>query len=150
MGIRSLREQQDRGLQLWFVRTAAAVFTLFGIGALALAGFGVYGVRAYLVSQQSRELSIRLALGASPSRLSWALLREGLAVAAVGLLAGLSIAVLFARGVAAAGLLTGVEALDPVAFGLAALVLTFTAGAASYLPAWRMTRATMRAGLRYE
>jgi ABC-type antimicrobial peptide transport system permease subunit len=91
-----------------------------------------------VVSRRTREIGIRMALGANSSDVLWLVLRESFALTAVGLSLGL----LIAWGVAKAlsGMLYEVSALDPVVFGVAPLVLAAAATAASYLPARRATR----------
>ena len=106
-----------------------------GLAALALAMMGVYGVMAYVVSLRTREMGIRIALGARPGVLAGMVVREGLGLAAVGLCAGLALAV--AIGAVARSVLVGVGPLDPVSLATGAGLLTLAAAAASYLPARR-------------
>ncbi|HVU24030.1 MAG TPA: ADOP family duplicated permease [Opitutus sp.] len=138
----------NSSVQLWTVRAGAAMFGVFGGLALVLAVVGLYGVKAYSVSRRTREIGIRMALGAEPGAVQRLILREGatmtLAGIALGLLLGLGV------GQACAGLLYRVDALDPYAFTLAPLVLAAAALAACWLPARRATKIEPIRALRAE
>ena len=144
----TLRQQRDRNLMLWAVTSGARLFSVFGGVALMLAIIGVYGVKSYVVSRRTREIGIRMALGATPSDVLWLVLREGLALT----LAGVGVGLLLAWGVARtlSGILYEVSALDPLVFAVAPLVLAASAMAASYLPARRATRVLPLTALRSE
>ena len=119
-------------------RSPAFLSLAFGAVALLLSAVGLYGVLAYLVTQRSREIAIRLAIGSSPGGVFRLVFREGAALIGAGLLAG-------ALGVAALrqnidGLLFGVHPLDPVVIGTAVTLLVLVALAACTLPALRGTR----------
>jgi putative ABC transport system permease protein len=146
--LRTLAQQRDNSILLWAVNTGARLFSVFGVVALLLAVIGVYGVKSYVVSRRTREIGIRMALGATPSNVLWLVLREGLTLT----LAGLAFGLLIAWGVAKAlsGMLYEVSALDPVVFTLAPLLLTGSAIAASYFPARRATRVLPLTALRSE
>jgi putative ABC transport system permease protein len=110
---------------------------LGAIGA-ALAGIGIYGVIAYLVSQRTREIGVRIALGARPTSIIQLVVRQGLGAVATGVaLGGLGV---FAQGRALESLLFGVSGRDPLTFGAVAIVLLVFAIAASALPARRASR----------
>src|SRR6185503_13116869 len=119
---------------------ARTSFTLVLLGiagamALALGIIGIYGVIAYVVSQRTREIGIRLALGERPERLQRRFLLHGLALSGVGAVVGLVGAMGLGRSMSS--LLFGIGSLDPMAY-IAALGLTLSAAAlASYLPARR-------------
>ena len=146
--LRTLRQQRDDNLVLWAVNTGARLFSVFGGVALLLAIIGVYGVKSYVVSRRTREIGIRMALGATPSNVLWLVLREGLTLT----LSGIGVGLLLAWGVARAlsGMLYEVSALDPVVFVVAPAVLSASAIAASYLPARRATRVLPLTALRSE
>jgi predicted permease len=146
--LRTLTEQRDSNLMLWGVTTGARLFSVFGSVALLLAIIGVYGVKSYVVSRRTREIGIRMALGATPSDVLWLVLREGLALT----LTGIGVGLLVAWGVARAlsGLLYEVSALDPLVFVAAPTILAASAMAASYLPARRATRVLPLTALRTE
>ena len=129
----------------------AALFLMLAIAgtmALLLGIVGIYGVMSYTVSQRTREMAIRLALGAKPGELERAFVGNGLALAGAGIVIGLA---------AAAGLtslmksiLFGIRTLDPVIyFGMAA-VLVAAAALASYIPARRASRIDPNEALRIE
>ena len=119
-------------------RFTTILLTLFAGLALALAAVGIYGVMAYLVSQGTRELGIRMALGATQPAILRLVIRQGLVLALSGVGVGLIAAVAFGRLVS--GLLFGVRPTDPVTFGAIALLLTAVALLASYIPARRAAR----------
>jgi predicted permease len=132
---------QERTMRELFAGSVARTsFTLVllgiaGIMALALSVIGIYGVIAYVVSQRTREIGIRSALGARPGQLEQMFLRQGLALTGVGLVVGVVAAIALGRGMAS--LLFGVGPFDPMAY-LAALAVTIAAAAlASYVPARR-------------
>ena len=119
-------------------RFTMAVFLWFAVVAAALSAVGVYSVLAYLVSQRTKEIGVRLAIGASPSGVVWLFVREGLVLTTVGLAAGLA-------GALAAGqwmrtLLFEVRPADPATFGGVGCALTVAAVLATYVPARRAAR----------
>ena len=144
----TLRQQRDRNLMLWAVNSGARLFSVFAAVALLLAIIGVYGVKSYVVSRRTREIGIRMALGATRSSVLWLVLREGLTLT----LAGIGVGLLLAWGVARAlsGLLYEVSALDPLVFAVAPVVLAASAMVASYVPALRATRVLPLTALRME
>jgi predicted permease len=148
IALRTMRQQQANGLTLWLVRTGARLFTVFGALALLLAAIGVYGVKAYLVARRTREIGIRMALGAAPRDVLLMVLREGLALGLVGLTFGLALSAGLARLVS--GLLYDVQAFDPAIFAIAPIVLVLAIVAASWLPARRATRVVPLDALRSE
>jgi predicted permease len=117
---------------------ASTLMGLYAGLAVTLAAIGIGGVLAFAVSARSRELGIRLALGAAPGRLIASHVREGLGAAAAGAAAGMAAVAALQRAVA--GLLFGVSATDPAALGLALLMLALVSAAACYLPARRIAR----------
>jgi putative ABC transport system permease protein len=129
---------------------AAKLFAAFGIIAAALATAGVYGLRAYLVSQRTREIGIRVALGATRLRVIGQLVQEGTLIAGAGLVVGALIAVGLVQLLRQSGLLDEMGTIDPLVFTLAPLVLAATTAAASYLPARRALRVDPVVALRPE
>jgi putative ABC transport system permease protein len=105
---------------------------------LLLAGLGIYGIISYLVNEQTREIAIRLALGAQRGNILKMVLRQGLGMAAIGAGAGLAGAFIVSHLMA--GLLYGVSPTDLPTFAGVTLVLTGVALAASYVPALRAMR----------
>jgi predicted permease len=119
-------------------RFAMLMLSLFAGLALGLAAIGVYGVIGYLVSQGTRELGIRIALGATPRSILGFVVRHGLAATAVGLAVGLAGALVLTRFMRS--LLFDVEAWDPLTFTIIAVVLAGVALLATWVPARRAVR----------
>ena len=137
------------------VRTSAAtprfntlLVGAFALLALLLAGIGIAGVLATSVSRRTQEIGVRLALGARPRTLVTMILREGMALAAIGLAVGWPVAWMLSRVMGS--LLFEVRPRDPLAFGVAAALMAIVALAASGIPAWRATRVEPIAALRSE
>ena len=114
--------------------------------AVLLASIGIYGLLAYMVGQRSREIGIRMALGARRADILKLFLRKGVALAGVGIVAG----VLFSASTASlmASLLYGVRPHDPAVFLIVPLLLLAVAAVASYLPARRATKVDPMIALR--
>lgn len=129
-------------------RSPALLAGLFASLALLLAGIGLYGVMAYTVAQRTREFGIRLALGAQHGALLRMVLRQGIRLAAIGLVSGLALSLLL--GDALSSLLFGVTAHDPLALATVAALLAFIAAAACFLPARRATKVDPMIALRAE
>jgi predicted permease len=129
-------------------RFATVLLGLFAVFALALATIGIYGVMAYLVNQGTREIGIRMALGASQRGVLRLVVKQGLVLALCGVGLGLVLAVAFSRLVSS--LLFGVQATDPLTFATIALLLLMVALLASYIPARRAARIDPMISLRYE
>ncbi len=119
-------------------RFSMLLLGVFASVALVLATIGIYGVMAYLVNQGTRELGIRIALGASQRNILSLVVRQGMALAFSGVAIGLAAAFLFTRLMRS--LLFGVEATDPITFAGIALLLAMIALLASYIPAQRAAR----------
>ena len=143
---RTMKAQRDASIPRWAIRAAAAAFGLFGCVALLIAALGVYGLQTYEVERRTRELGIRLALGATNWEIKALIVRQGLKTAAVALLAGLLLAIGVGRLLSS--LLYRVSPLDPVALIVAALVLSIATLVACYLPARRATRLATVSALR--
>jgi len=124
------------------------LLAVFAGVALALATIGIYGVMAYLVNQGTREIGIRVALGATRRNIVSLVVRQGMALALSGVAIGLAGAVMLTRLIRS--LLFGVEATDPVTFVGIALLLGLVALLASYIPARRASRVDPLVALRYE
>jgi len=134
--LHGLRTMDDRvTASLARRRFSTLLLAAFALLALALGVIGTYGVMAYEVGQATRELGIRLALGATPRRLVGLVLREGLTLSLAGVAVGVAVALLLTR--AMRSLLFGVPAFDPATFAAVAAVLLCAALAACYLPARR-------------
>jgi predicted permease len=133
---------------LWRVRWQAGLLSAFGALAIGLSVIGLYAVVAYSVTQRTREIGVRMALGAQKGDVQWMVLAHGLRLTAVGVLVGLAMSV--AAMPLLRGFLYGVSPSDPVAFGGAALSWIAIALAASYFPARRASRLDPTICLRYE
>ena len=142
----TLQEQVNRSTSEQLV--AVTLVALFGGLALLLASIGLYGVMSYTVSQSTRELGLRMALGAGPANLLRLVLSRGLLLTATGLIVGIALALLLTRLLG--NLLFHVSPRDPLAFGAAFLVMTLASTAACFLPAWRATRTDPMRALRAE
>ncbi len=140
----TLQEQLDRSTSPQQV-AVTLVGTLGGL-ALLLATIGLYGVMSYAVSQSTRELGLRMALGADASNLLRLVISRGLALTAGGVLLGGVVALALTRLLG--NLLYKVSPYDPLAFGSALAVMTTAALAACFLPAWRATRTDPARALR--
>jgi predicted permease len=146
LGVKSLREHRDTSIFVWIARSGADMFSTFGIAALLLAVIGLYGVKAYMVSRRTREIGIRMALGAAPRDVLSLIMREGFALTMMGLGIGLALSALIAPLLSS--WVYGVAAFEPVVFASAPLVLAAAALAACYLPARRATRVAPVTALR--
>ena len=144
----TMKEHRDRSMSAWLVRVGATLFAVFGGLAMFVSVIGVYGIRAYLVSRRSREIGVRMALGASARDVLALVFREGLALVAVGLAVGLLLATL--TGFAVRSLVYEVGAFDPFVFSAAPLLLAAAALVACYVPARRATRVAPVVVLRAE
>ena len=140
--------EQITALALIPQRIAGAVAASLGVVVLLLAAIGIYGVTSYSVNRRTREIGIRMALGADRGSVLRLVIRQGLVLTAAGIALGLALGAAGAQLLRS--LLFGVSALDPVAFGGAALLFGAVAMAASYLPARRATRVDPMLALRAE
>jgi len=132
----TMQEQVDRTTAVQ--RIAVMMLGVFGGLALLLAAIGLYGVMSYTVSQSTRELGLRMALGADAANLLRLVMSHGLALTAGGVVLG-AVAALGLTGLIG-NLLYKVSPRDPLAFGSALVVITLASLAACFLPAWRATR----------
>ncbi len=145
----SLRTMEDlRREGFWQFRLFGFMFGIFGAAALFLAGVGVYGVLSFSVSQRTQEMGVRIALGAKQSDVLGLVVRQGVTLAAVGVVVGLAGAFGITRVIAS--LLYNVTPTDPLSFAGVALFLTLIAFVASYLPARRATTVDPIVALRNE
>ena len=126
----------------------AGLLAVFGGLALLLAVIGVYGVLSYSVNQQTREIGIRMAMGAQAGRVLSLVVGQGMKLAGAGLALGLLVA--FGAMRVLSSLLFGVSAHDPLTFAGVSLILAFAAVLACYIPARRATKVDPIVALRYE
>jgi predicted permease len=149
VAVYEIRTMQDRLYDsLARQRFAATMLGAFAAFALLLTTVGVYGVISYLVSQSKHDLGIRIALGARPGNIVGLVVRQGMELTAIGVVAGLVGAVALTRVMAS--LLFGVSATDALTFGAVAALLTAAAFCATVIPARRATRVDPMAVLREE
>src|SRR5205809_1441061 len=148
LSLRTFAQHLDSNLDLWLVRAGAALFSIFGALALGLAVVGLYGVKAYSVARRTREIGIRMALGAQAGAVLRMIMREGSIMLFSGIIIGFLLAIATAKILS--GILYGIRALDPIAFTVAPLVMTIAALIATWLPARRATRVDPVQALRSE
>ena len=137
-----------RELSFWQYGLFGVMFGVFGAIALFLAAIGVYGVISYGVTQRTREIGVRVALGAQRSDVITMIVRQGLSLAAVGIVVGLFAAFGVTRVVSS--LLIGVSPTDAVSFASVPVFLAAVALVASFVPARRATRVDPIIALRNE
>jgi len=144
--VQTIREIENQGL--WAPRAGAGLLAVFGALALILAAVGVYGVLSYSVSLQTKEIGIRMSLGAQPRQMMWLVIGQGMTLALVGL--GLGLIAAFAAARVLSSLLFGVSAHDPLTFALVPLSLLAVSVLACYIPARRAIGVDPIIALRYE
>jgi predicted permease len=150
--IRTQTEQSDQMLAM--ERLFARLLALFGLLAQQLASIGLFGVMAYAVSQRTREIGIRMALGADRSDVIRMILCQGMALALLGVALGLAGAYALTKYLESrmnlSRMLYGVQLSDPLTYGAIAASLTLVALVACFIPAWRATKVDPMAALRIE
>ena len=144
--MRTMEEQISNSLAT--ERMIASLSTVFGFVATVLAIIGLYGVMSYSVAQRTREIGIRMALGAEQGKVIGMVMREVVTLIAIGIGVGVPAALVLTRVVKSQ--LYGLEAHDPWTLGLATGLLAMVACAAGYLPALRASRVDPMKALRYE
>jgi len=132
----------------WFYDVFGSLFIAFGAAALFLASVGLYGVLSFSVSRRTREMGVRMALGAEPRRILRLVLRQGVAQLAIGLALGLAMAYGLSNIVAI--LMFQVDPRDPAVFGAVTAMITLVGVLASFVPAWRATSVPPMDALRNE
>ncbi|MDP9099961.1 MAG: ABC transporter permease [Verrucomicrobiota bacterium] len=145
-GVKTLTEHMK--IPLFPARMAVGVLGSFGVLALVLAAVGIYGVMSYVVAGRTREIGLRMALGARTSNVRRLILRQGMTLAMIGSVIGLGIAVLATRFLKS--VLYGVDAMDPTTFLGVTLLLAAVALLACWIPALRASRVDPMVALRSE
>jgi ABC-type antimicrobial peptide transport system permease subunit len=146
LAAKSLRFHFEISSGVLVLRIGALAFATFGGVALLLALIGVYGVNAYMVERRTREIGVRMALGANRRTVLRLFLREGVILTGAGLALGLVLAGLVAQLMR--GILFEVSPFDPLVFGLASALLAGVALIACWLPARRATKVDPMEALR--
>jgi macrolide transport system ATP-binding/permease protein len=136
------------GITLYPARLASTVLGFLGALALALAAIGLYGVVAFAVTQRTREIGVRMAVGASPGDVLRLVIRHGMRLAMIGLVIGLALAIAATRLIGS--LLFGLSPTDPITLAAIALLLVLVTGLASWIPARRAARVDPMIALRHE
>ena len=131
----------------FLLRIVGGLATALGFLALVLAMAGLYGVLAHVVARRTREIGIRIAIGAERSRIFALVLRDGLRPVVKGLALGLGAGVLF-RIALRATIVTGISPIDPLVFGLVPIPFVVAALVACYVPASRASRVDPNVALR--
>jgi ABC-type antimicrobial peptide transport system permease subunit len=129
-------------------RLFARFCSFFGLLALLLASVGIYGTMAYSVSRRTREIGIRMALGAHDHAVMWMVLRESMVLLLLGLACGLPLSIAGTRWIRS--YLFGIQPVDPVGIGVALILLITASTLAGYLPARRASKTDPLAALRSE
>ncbi len=135
---------------IWFLRVFGTVFSVFAATGLLMAAVGIYGVIAHQTARRTREIGIRMALGATASNIARLVLGRGLRQLAIGLVLGLAGAYGAIQLLANAGTLVGMSAHDPILFGSIISLLLLTGLTACWLPARRATKVAPTEALRTE
>jgi ABC-type antimicrobial peptide transport system permease subunit len=135
-------------IPLFPARMAANVLGSFGVLALVLAAIGIYGVMSYVVAGRTREIGLRMALGAQLRQVRHLILRQGMMLAGSGLILGLAVVFVLARFLTS--MLYGVSPSDPVTFVGVSFLLAMVALLACYLPARRAARIDPMIAIREE
>src|SRR5262249_49068264 len=146
--VRTMDEHLRNGQAMLFTRIGSAFALVFGLLALVLATVGVYGVVSYSVAQRTREIGVRVALGAQLPGILRLIVGQGLKLAWIGVGAGLALSI--ATTGVMSSILYGVAPRDPIVLGVVALMLTIVAAIASLVPARRATRIDPLLALRAE
>ena len=145
-GVKTMNEHKTYAL--WAPNMAASFSVAFAVVAILLSAVGLYSVMAYVVSQRTREVGIRMALGANRSDVMKMITRQGMRLAAIGVVIGLLLSLALAQVLSS--LLIGVSGYDVMTFVLVPVLLSGVALVACYLPARRATKVDPLVALRYE
>jgi predicted permease len=144
--IRPMRDYVD--LSIGDTRFTMLMLTAFAVSSLLLAGVGMYGTLAYLISQRTQEFGVRMALGATTATVIWLVAREGVVLGCLGGAIGLAAALAAVGGLG--GLLYGVAPIDTATIATVSLVMALVALVATSVPAWRASRVDPTTALRAE
>lgn len=148
LSLMTMREFRDNNWLLWFTRLGGRLVTLLAAAALFMAMVGLYGIMAFLMSRRTREIGVRMALGATRSAVLRQMMRDSLLLTAIGLAVGWPLTL--GAGQLLSSLLYGVSATDPWVFAAASALLACAAVFASWLPVRKALRVEPSAALRHE
>jgi predicted permease len=146
--VETFARHMETNVDAWLSRLASSLFAFFGAVSMLVALVGIYGVKAYSVSRRTREIGVRMALGARAGDVQAMILREGATIAGAGIALGLLLSLGVGRAMAA--LFVDVPAFDGMIFGTAALAFGLASLAACWIPARRATRVNPLEALRAE
>lgn len=146
--VHTFRQHLETSVEFWAMRLCSFLFLVFGGIAMLIAVVGVYGAKSYAVSRRTREIGIRLALGAEPERVRGLILREGVSLIVAGVGFGLLLGLGVGRMLSA--ILVDLNGFDPIPYAVAAACLTVAILVACWLPAKRATKVNPLEALRTE
>ena len=138
LALSTMQSFHDKGLELWALKIGAQLFAALGLLALALAVVGVYGVKSYVVAQRTREIGIRMALGATSRDVLGLVVRDGFFLTGTGVAVGMLLSILVS--IAFTKVFVGIRGFDVIIVAGASLTLALAATVASIVPARRATR----------
>jgi predicted permease len=138
LALSTMQSFHDKGLELWALKVGAQLFAGLGLLALALAVVGVYGVKSYVVAQRTREIGIRMALGATSRDVLGLVVRDGFFLTGTGVAVGMLLSILVS--IAFTKVFVGIRGFDVIIVAGASLTLALAATVASIVPARRATR----------
>jgi len=147
-GVRTFDDHVNASIEFWALNRASALFATFGVAAMVVALVGLYGVMAHAVVRRTREIGIRIAVGAEPAAVRWMILGESLATTSGGVAAGVLLGM--AVGRLMASVFVDVAAFDLAVFTAAPLAFVGAAVAAAWVPARRATAVNPTTALRAE
>jgi predicted permease len=148
LALSTMRTFHSRSFDLWGLKAGAWVFAMLGSLALLLASVGVYGVKSFVVAQRTREIGIRMALGASPRDVLGLVLRDGLLLTGVGVAIGVPLSALVS--IAFTQVFVDIGGVDPGVIAVATVILAMAATVATAVPARRATKVQPLTALRSE
>jgi predicted permease len=148
LSVKTFVDHRQNSTEFWAMRLVATLFLLFGVLALLIAVIGIYGIKAYAVARRTREIGIRMALGAHPRQVRRMFFREGLVQTSLGISLGLLLGI--GVGIVLNSIMVDMNTFDPLAFIGAAMALSAATLLAGWLPARRASAVDPNIALRAE